>query len=287
MSLHHPTPPTVQSLLSEAREALGRASFKPSRREATLLLAKVLHLSEAQVRARTDQSVSQEQAAHFHQLLARRLRGEPVAYLFENKEFYGRDFYVDSRVLVPRPETEHLIEAALACHLPSNPRILDIGTGSGCIAITLALEYPTASVVATDLSLDALQVAHRNRARHRVHDRVDLVSADLLGGLRPNFDLVVSNPPYISPADGPTLSPEVREFEPPLALFADAEGLHLVEALIHSLERFRPGTPMLMEIGHDQSELIRQRLKNHSRVVLEKVVEDYAGIPRTILLRRR
>src|SRR4030095_1300690 len=146
----------VGQLLAEARPRLAATPFGASTREALLLLGHVLNLSEAQVLARQESEVSGEAERRFRDLLARRLTGEPVAYLLGEREFYGRPFYVDSRVLIPRPETEHVVEAALAERLPAAPRLLDVGTGSGCLAVTLALEIPGARVAATDLSAGAL-----------------------------------------------------------------------------------------------------------------------------------
>ena len=155
---------TVQGLLVEARRRLAAAPFAPPAREAGLLLAHALGVSEAQVLARHDEDVPAAAADRFLALLERRLAGEPFAYLTGEREFYGRGFRVDRRVLIPRPETEHLVEAALALPLPPGPRILDLGTGSGCLAVTLAAELPAATVVATDLSLAALAVARANAA---------------------------------------------------------------------------------------------------------------------------
>ncbi|HVR07812.1 MAG TPA: peptide chain release factor N(5)-glutamine methyltransferase, partial [Thermoanaerobaculia bacterium] len=204
-------------LLREGRRRLAATAFAPPR-EAALLLGAVLGLTEAQAMARDDQAVPAAAAARFEALLARRLAGEPVAYLLGGREFYGRRFAVDQRVLIPRPETEHVVEAALALALPAAPRILDVGTGSGCLAVTLALELRGATVTAADLSPGALAVAAGNARRHGVAGRVAAVASDLtvafdLGG----FDLVVSNPPYVDPADAPGLSPEVCKFEPHLA----------------------------------------------------------------------
>ena len=190
---------TVRQLLADARARLGTAAFA-SPREAHLLLGHVLGLGEASLLARDDAAVSEDDSARFTALIERRLAGEPVAYLVGSKEFFGRPFAIDRRVLVPRPETEHLVEAALALagSLPPRPRILDIGTGSGCIAVTLALELPASRVAATDRSPAALAVAQRNANALGAH--VEFVAADWASTLRAEcFDLVVSNPPYLDP----------------------------------------------------------------------------------------
>lgn len=246
----------------------------------------MLGLGEAQVRARTEVTVAAADADRFERLLTRRLRGEPVAYLLGEREFYGRPFAVDRRVLVPRPETEHLVEAALGLELPAAPRLLDIGTGSGCIAITFALERPAARVIATDLSPAALAVAGANAVRHSVTPRLALLAADLAAPLHlATFDLVVSNPPYIAPEVMATLSLEITGYEPSQALFAPQHGRAVLVRLLAAAAALRPGAWLLLEIGHDQAPWLRAALPPH--LALEALIDDYAGIPRTAVLHRR
>lgn len=280
--------PTLGELMNEGRRILSRAPFRPSRREAALILAHLLDCGEASVRARSDHRAPLGLAPRYREILHRRLSGEPVAYLFGEREFYGRPFRVDRRVLIPRPETEHLVEAALRLPLPSAPAILDIGTGSGCIAVTLALESPQARVVATDLSLAALQVASANTRHLGAADRVRLVRSDLASGLRlASFDLVVSNPPYVSPEVAPTLSPEVHDFEPHLALYAEDHGRSLISGLLAQMAEARAGVFLLLEIGFDQAEWLRSRAEQSAYLDLLEIVPDYGGIPRVGVLRRR
>ena len=183
-----PAPATVDELLADARRRLA-ATIEPSRREAALLLGHVLGLGEAQILARGERPVDAAHADRFGALLERRLAGEPFAYLVGEREFYGRSFFVDPRVLIPRPETEHLVDAALELsstgELPARPRLLDLGTGSGCLAITLALELD-GFAVAADLSPAALAVARANAGRHGAADRVALAASDLTTGLAVN-----------------------------------------------------------------------------------------------------
>lgn len=283
------TGPTIAELLHEGRALLRATSFGPPGREAALLLAHVLGLDEARVRARDDQRVTAAQAARYRTLLERRSAATPVAYLLGRRELYGRDFAVDSRVLVPRPETEHLIEVALE-HVPSSspsPRLLDVGTGSGCIAVTLACERPAATVVATDLSLGALDLARANARRHGVDPRVQFLRTDLWQGLDlAQFDLVASNPPYVGRQDAAEMSPEVLEHEPHLALFADDGGRALLRRLLRQSEALRPGTPLILEIGYDQGNWIRATVDSLPFLELVDLVHDYAGHPRTAVLRR-
>lgn len=277
--------PTVRDLLADARRRLTAAPFQPSRREAALLLGHVLGFSEAQVIARHEREVEPEAAERFAGLLARRLTGEPVSYLFGERELYGRTFHVDRRVLIPRPETEHVIEEALKAPLPPSPWILDIGTGSGILAVTLALEIPGARSIATDLSPGALAVAAGN-ARRLGAARVHPVGTDLARGLDlSRFDLVVSNPPYIDPADAPSLSPEVCNFEPHLALFAPGSGDSVLARLFAELAALRSGVRLILEIGYGQLDVARRHAEA-AGWLFQSARADYAGIPRVLTLQR-
>jgi release factor glutamine methyltransferase len=279
--------PTIGRLLAEARPRLAAAPFGAPPREALLLLGHVLGLSEAQVIAREDREVLPAEEARFRELLERRLTGEPVAYLLGEREFFGRPFFVDRRVLIPRPETEHVVELALAENLPPAPWILDIGTGSGCLAVTLALEIP-ARVVATDLSPGALAVAAKNARRHGVEERVLGVGLDLLEGIDlTRFDLVVSNPPYIDWSEAGEISPEVCSFEPHLALFSPESGDSILARLFAQCGAgLRPGVALIVEIGSGQLDAARRHAES-SGLDLAITHQDYAGIPRTLVLRRR
>ena len=255
------------------------------RREAARLLGEVLGLEEAQVYARSDEDVPELAGVSYGQLIRRRADGVPMAYLVGRREFYGRGFEVDPRALVPRPETEHLVEVALEC-TGAGARVLDLGTGSGCIAITMALERPEASVVATDLSLGALAVAAANRRRHEVNGRVRLVRSDLLSALRLQaFDVVVSNPPYIDVGEWHSLMPEVRDHEPPEALFA-GDGLDFYRRLFGAGESFAAGQRLLVEIGKGQLDGVRE-LAERGGFEVEAVVLDLAAIARVVRLRRK
>lgn len=278
--------PTARQLLAEARPLLAATPFGAPPREARLLLGHVLGLSEAQILAREEMEVPSEAERRFRELLARRLGGEPVAYLTGEREFWGRPFHVDSRVLIPRPETEHIVEAALAERLPPAPWILDVGTGSGILAVTLALEKPGARVVATDLSPGALAVADRNARRHGVRGQVHLTGLDLTDGLDlSRFDLVVSNPPYVDRSEIPEISPEVLDFEPHRALFPPGDGDSILARLFQECAGLRSGIALAVEIGRGQLDAVRRHAGSSGLEVAE-VREDYAGIPRTVVLRR-
>ncbi len=277
----------IEDLLVEARRQLRAAPFRPSPREALLLMARVVGRREAQVLARSRETLTAAQAERFLGLLRRRLAGEPIAYLLGEREFYGRVFRVDRRVLIPRPETEHLVEAALELELPPRPRILDLGTGSGCLAVTLACELPAARVTAADLSPAALAVARQNARRHDAAARVALAASDLASALRTErFDLIVCNPPYVAGADAPALSREIREHEPATALFAPGEPLSMVRRLLAELTGLRSGAALLFEIGAGQAPAV-ERLVAASDFRLLETRRDYAGIPRVVATRRR
>lgn len=267
-------------LLTSVRKRLGEAPFEVSQREALLLLSRVLQLSEAQILANVDRAIAPGDVDRLEQLVARRVRGEPVAYLFREKEFYGRGFLVDPRVLIPRPETEHLVEAALAIDLPSGASVLDVGTGSGCIAVTLALEKPLV-VHAVDRSLDALEVARFNATRHGA--RVSLAATDLVSPIAPgSFDLVVANLPYVAEDERSRISTEILEYEPEAALFAE-DGLGAFRQLFAQVGAWERRPPLVLEIGSEQAESVAQIAERHG-YLKPRTIKDYAGLDRVLIL---
>ncbi len=278
---------TIGSLLADARRRLAATPLQPPGREAVLLMARARGWDEARVLAHPEDELDELTADRFRAMLERRLAGEPIAYIFGEREFYGRAFGVDRRVLIPRPETEHLVELALELDLPPRPRILDLGTGSGCVAVTLACELPTARLVATDLSPAALAVARANSRRHGVDDRVRLAAADLARPLRlEGFDLVVSNPPYVGLDEAPYLSIDVRDHEPATALFAPGEPLSVIARLAAELGGLAPGTVVAFEIGAGREESVGALLED-SPLAFLGTRADLAGIPRVVVTKRR
>lgn len=279
---------TIGELLQAGKTRLAAAQVAPPPREAGLLLGRVLGLSEAQVLARDDRRVDPADALRFNEWIERRSGGEPVAYILGEREFYGRLFQVDPRVLIPRPETEHLIEQALSAPLPPRPRILEVGAGSGCIAVTLACELPSARLIATDLSAGALAVARGNAARLGAADRVALVRTDLFAGIAlETIDLLVSNPPYVDRTEAAEMSPEVCNFEPHLALFPPGGGgLETISRLLASAAALRSGVRVLLEIGRGQLEGVETAARAAGFDLLAGE-PDYAGIPRVAVLARR
>ena len=229
---------------------------------AALLLCHVLGIDKVALVAHSEEEVPADAERRLEALLARRLAGEPAAYLLGRREFYGRDFFVDSGTLIPRPETEHLVEAALEFFGDrQDVRFLDLGTGSGCIAVTLAAERPTWRGAAVDISSAALKTARKNAEANGAADAVTFVEADFTGPLPfacGSFDLVVSNPPYISEEEYAGLDPGVRNFEPRSALVPGPEGLEhprAVEAAARAL--LKEGGLLLMEHGYLQGDACR------------------------------
>ncbi|MEM8930891.1 MAG: peptide chain release factor N(5)-glutamine methyltransferase [Acidobacteriota bacterium] len=281
------TPLRIGDLLVEGRRRLSSMASAPSSREAALLLGHVLGLDEVRLRARDDQWVEAVDVERFRQLLDRRETGEPVAYLRGHREFWGRDFLVDPRVLIPRPETEHLIEVVLDLGLPPAPRLLDVGSGSGCIAVTLAVELTGARAVATDRSPGALAVTSANARRFDVADRLVGVCTDLADGIDlGSIDLLVSNPPYIDPSVAETLAADVVDHEPSLALFAAERGTAILTALLDRARALRPGVFVVVEIGYDQGEWLLAAASERSWLEVVELRRDYAGHPRVGVLRR-
>jgi release factor glutamine methyltransferase len=272
------------------REALLSATAKlhslaTARRDAELLLMRVVGRDRAWMMTHADAELTTEQISRFEKWVARRARQEPVQYIVGETEFYGLTLRVTSAVLIPRPETEHLVEAVLArVGRDAAVRICDVGTGSGAIAVALAHALPLARVMAVDLSAAALDVARENAERHGVAERVRLVESDLLHAVRgERFDVVVSNPPYV--AEGEVLEAQVREYEPREALFAGPTGMEIYPRLIpEAWEVLAPGGWLLMEIGHGQREALAELLMGWDGV---EFVADLQGIPRVAIAQRR
>lgn len=272
------------------REALTRATEQlaahPDLRatalaDAALLLMHTLGVDRATLIAHPERKLDREQQAGYQRLLERRLRFEPMQYITGTQEFYGLELRVSPAVLIPRPETELLVEAVLA-RLPREGalRIVDVGTGSGAIAVALGVSLPEAYVTAIDLSAEALIVARENIAAHGLVQRVRIVESDLLDGLAGEeaFDAIVANPPYVSLGDAAGLHPQVRDFEPPAALFAGESGLDVYRRLIPQAgQMLKPGGLLALEFGFGQAEAVLGLLAGWSGAM---VLEDLQGLER-------
>jgi release factor glutamine methyltransferase len=255
--------------------------------EAKVLLLRAAAISEKRYLAAPDRPCSPKAEAFFQRLVARRLDGVPLSHLTGTKEFWSIPFEVTPSVLVPRPETEGLVEKVLELSTRESETILDVGTGSGCIAVALARELPRAAIQAVDISERALRVARRNAARQKVRHiafrRSDLFSAFRGTGAR--FDFIVSNPPYVSRAEWDALPRDVREFEPRRALLAGESGIELIERLVRRARTFlKPGGYLIFEIGEGQRDKVLG-LFNRRWTEIE-TAWDLAGKPRVITARR-
>ena len=269
---------TVRTALQQGQQLLEEAGVSAPRLTAEVLLMRATGHDRAWLYAHSTDELSETWWIHFGRYLHERLQGKPVQYITGRQEFYGRDFRVTPDVLIPRPETEHLVEAALA-RANAARAILDIGTGSGVIAITLALETKS-RVVATDISFAALAVAKENA--RGLAAPVEFVACDLGAALVDAlFELIVSNPPYVAERDRATLQPEVRDYEPALALFGGDDGLAIYPRLISDAARLlRPDGWLMMELGGAAA--VREMLKAWRDV---EIVNDLAGIPRVVMAR--
>ncbi|MGC1160270.1 MAG: peptide chain release factor N(5)-glutamine methyltransferase [Acidobacteriaceae bacterium] len=274
---------TVREAILSATSKLH--SLATARRDAEVLLMRVVGRDRAWIMTHADAGLTSEQLAQFEDWVARRARQEPVQYILGETEFYGLTLRVTPAVLIPRPETEHVVEAVLSrVGRDAAVRICDVGTGSGSIAVALAHALPRAVVTAVDLSSAALEIAKENAERHGVAGRVRFVESDLLGAVRgERFEVVVSNPPYV--AEGEVLEAQVREYEPREALYAGATGLEVYRRLIpEAWEVLVPGGWLVMEIGHGQREVLAALLTGWDGV---EFAADLQGIPRVAIAQRR
>lgn len=278
------------------REALTRAtsqlSAHPDLRptalpDAALLLMHALSVSRPTLIAHPERKVTLEEQATYQRLVERRLTFEPIQYILGTQEFYGLALRVTPAVLIPRPETELLVESVLARLSMDAPlRILDVGTGSGAIAIAFAVARPAALITAIDLSTEALAVARENANTHAVADRIQFLQSDLLGALADTtaYDAIISNPPYVPTSDAATLHPQVRDHEPPQALFAGLEGLDVYARLIpQALAHLKLEGLFALEFGHGQRETLAALLTGWQEVIF---LDDLNQIPRIVLARR-
>jgi len=292
---------TISQAVTEGARALPGSSDGENRRTARLLLAHVLGLDQATVLVRSEDTLAEAQFGSYLALISRRGRGEPLQYILGHQEFFGFDFVVTPAVLIPRPETEFLVEDVLKLYhknqdkwsaLPtgaSGPTIVDVGTGSGCIAVALAKMIPAARVIATDISKEALAIARLNAERNGVEDRIRFLGGDLFAPLRPlgfegSVDFVVSNPPYVADSDSAILQKEVRDFEPRCALYAGPDGLDVCRRLLSEGRCYLSrGGFLVCELGYGQAAPAR-RIASEAGWRIMNVTADLQQIPRVLSL---
>ena len=282
---------TLREILTSAVSRLTAANTPSPRMNAELLLMFTLECDRAYLHAHPERELNAVEQAQYEEALAERARGVPAQYITGHQEFWGMDLIVTPAVLIPRPETEHLVETVLRLasageggRPTSTLRMVDVGTGSGCIALALAKELPRAEIHATDISSAALEIARANAARHQLESRVQFHETDLLQGFEPNaFDFVVSNPPYVGESEEDQVQIEVRKFEPRQAVFAGATGLEVSALLIPQARSvLKPGGWLVMEISGTIAEGVRGLLAGWNDV---QITNDLQGIPRVISAR--
>jgi len=275
----------LKQALGQARVILSANNIEDAPLETELLLRHTLEISRVQLFLDLNHELSPEQEETFWQLIQRRLKGEPSAYIIGHREFYGLNFYVDRSVLIPRPESELLVEKAV--HLAQNETIAtiaEIGTGCGAIAISLALNLPGVKIYATDISAAALKIARFNCRQHDVADRIILLQGNLLAPLPDSVDLIVANLPYVRESELPPTGPV--SFEPPMALNGGADGLEKIHELCREVSgKLYPHSYLLLEIGQGQGKSVTALLNNLFPSSQIEITPDLGGIERVVTLR--
>ena len=285
---------TLRQRLLDARARLISAGVDQNEAvlDTNLLARHVLGWTRSQMLLRQEDAPPEGFEDAFNALIERRARREPAAYIRGLQEFWSRDFEVTRDVLIPRPESELIVEELLnllPLDAPALPRrIADIGTGSGCIAVTVAAERPLVKVVATDISRAALDVARRNADRAGVAPRIEFLECAYLSGSAGAFDFILTNPPYVSDSEYEELAPEVREYEPATALKAGEDGLRdIVQILDVSASRLKPGGTLFMEIGHRHAAAVEDLLRQFPALTLKSISNDLQRIPRVAVIERK
>ena len=275
---------TLKQTLSHAREILNSSNIEDATLESELLLRRALKISRVQLYLNPDYELASKEEETFWHLIERRLSGEPTAYITGHREFYGLDFHVDRSVLIPRPESELLVEKALKlAQNRTTPAIAEVGTGCGAIAISLALNLPQTKIYATDISASALKTALTNCQKHGVADRISLLQGDMLGPLPEPVDLVVANLPYVRESELSRVN--THNFEPSLALNGGRDGLDKIRRLCRRADNgLRPDGCLLLEIGQGQKSAVTTLLHRLFRSAGIEVTPDLSGVDRVVSL---
>lgn len=282
---------TIEKARAWAIDVFRRAGVQSSVLSSDLLLGFVTGRDRIYVLTHAEDDLPEGAWNDYRALVLRHKKGEPLQYLTGEREFFGLDFHVNPGVLIPRPETEILVEAALGIirkRPVSDVRLADVGTGSGCIAVSIAHEVGSSSCWATDISEQALEIAFRNAFRHKVSERIHFIRADLLSCFRgkPVFDLILSNPPYVLLEEYDTLPSSIRDYEPRRALFGGRDGLDFYRRLIPAaFVRLKPGGFILLEVGAGQADRIG-RLIEQEGLVMQEILSDLQGIPRCTIAKK-
>ncbi len=286
--------PTISEAIAEGARQLQSSGVDEARRTAGVLLCHALGIDRTHLLTKSDQQIEEPNYQSYLQLIERRAAREPLQYITGHQEFYGLDFIVTHDVLIPRPETEFLVEQVIKLCGESRliaPIIVDVGTGSGCIAVAIATSIPDAKVIATDVSVAALAVAQKNAERNGVGRRIEFLEGDLLeplgrSNLELSVDILASNPPYVEEGRPELVQREVRDWEPHAALFGGADGLNFYRRLLaDGLKYVKPGGYLVCEIGYTQFDAISDMIAGPSWELIE-ATSDLQGIPRTLTVRR-
>jgi release factor glutamine methyltransferase len=274
----------INSFLNWSQSQLAEAGVNSSRMDSEIILAHTLNLSRTDLWTQDKRVLSESEKKIAKNNVERRLNREPVSLIVGHQEFWSLDFVVDGNVLTPRPETELVIETALNCISSHTARILDLGTGSGALAVTMAKEVPECKVSAIDIDPNALSIAKENAVRHCVADRIEFVCADLIkSDWTGCFSIILSNPPYIKSADIKKIMPDVQNYEPEKALDGGITGLAFYRAIIPmAIDRLEENGFLILEIGHDQADEVTALLNNFSCYQNIKVIQDYSGYDRVV-----
>jgi release factor glutamine methyltransferase len=278
--------PTISEALARARGILSSIDIESAAVDADLLLAHSLHLRRIDLIIHRDRLLTEEEMASFGSLISRRERREPVAYITGEKEFYSRSFQVNRHVLIPRPETEILVEQALEL-APRGATVFEIGVGSGAVICSILAERSDLRGIGNDISSEALGTARTNASDHGVSGRLKLFAGHTFEGLRRQMQVVVANPPYISEREALALDEDVRLHEPGQALFGGKDGLDIVKEIINGApDHLSPGGILLMEAGIGQKEAVESLVKGQEGIAVRTWKLDLAGIPRVVIMER-
>jgi len=277
---------TVQTELARAKDLLRAEAIPTPGLDAGLLLAHALGISRIDLIIHRDQDLSEQEVLTFDALLARRLRKEPIAYILGEKEFFGRPFQVCPHVLIPRPETEALVELSLPL-APEGGNVLEIGVGSGAVIVSLLCERGDLTGYGMDISPKAVRVTRANAQAHGVSNRLHLYAGDVFAGLKAAFPLILANPPYIAREEAGSLDDDVRLYEPVNALFGGKDGLDIVKEIIGAVPgHLTAGGLLIMEVGQGQQNAVDRLVSRRGGLRVRRWANDLAGIPRTVVIER-